>query len=231
MRYHLDPAGETVSNAGSSEELQDNVARLEAEIAALRGSRRRLSEANHAERRAIERELHDGVQQHLVALAVDLQRLAGLIDGDRNAAKALIAEMRTNIREALDEASRLATRAYPPVIDGRGLAAALRAAANAAGIAAYVEVPAAVDYPPEITAALYWTWVDGIAAASPGSESTISVLDADGGVTFVMTIAGQHAGRDLDRLRDRIEALDGSLSLDDRHDAVARLQGWLPLPR
>jgi len=231
MRYHLDPAGETVSNAGSSEELQEIVARLEVEIASLRGSRRRLAEANHSERRAIERDLHDGVQQHLVALAVDLQRLAGLIDRDEDAAKALIAEMRTNIRVALEEATRLATRAYPPVIDGRGLAAALRSAANEAGVAALVEVPALVDHPPEITAALYWTWVDAIAAASPGSESTISVFDTDGGVTFAMTITGQHAGRDLDRLRDRIEALDGRLSLDDGNEAGTRLQGWLPLPR
>ena len=219
-----------MSNPGSSEELQEVVARLEVEIASLRGSRRRLAEANHSERRAIERDLHDGVQQHLVALAVDLQRLAGLIDREPEAAKALIAEMRTNIRVALDEATRLATRAYPPVIDGRGLAAALRAAANEAGVVALVEVPAVVDHPPEITAALYWTWVDAIAAASPGSESTISVLDADGGVTFALTIAGRYTGRDLDRLRDRVEALDGRLSLDEEPDGGARLQGWLPLP-
>jgi len=231
MRYHLDPAGETVSNPGSSEELQEIVARLEVEIASLRGSRRRLAEANHSERRAIERDLHDGVQQHLVALAVDLQRLAGLVDREAEAAKALIAEMRTNIRVALDEATRLATRAYPPVIDGRGLAAALRSAANEAGVVALVEVPAVVDHPPEITAALYWTWVDAIAAASPGSESTIGVLDADGGVTFALTIAGRYTGRELDRLRDRIEALDGRLSLDEQPDGSARLQGWLPLPR
>ena len=190
----------------------------------------RILQAADEERRRISRDLHDGVQQHLVALAVDLQRLAGLVDREAEAAKALIDEMRTNIRVALDEATRLATRAYPPVIDGRGLAAALRSAANEAGVVALVEVPAVVDHPPEITAALYWTWVDAIAAASPGSESTIGVLDADGGVTFALTIAGRYTGRHLDRLRDRIEALDGRLSLDEERDGSARLQGWLPLP-
>ena len=219
-----------MSNTGSREEPREAIARLEDEVAALRVSRRRLAAATHEQRRAIEREFHDGVQQHLVALAVDLQRLAGLVDREAEAAKALIAEMRTNIRVALDEATRLSTMAYPPVIDGRGLAAALRAAANEAGVVALVEVPALVDHPPEIAAAMYWTWVDAIAAASPGSESTISVLDADGGVTFALTIAGRYTGRDLDRLRDRIEALNGRLSLDEEPDGGARLQGWLPLP-
>ena len=227
MRYHLDPAGETVSNAGSSEELHQIVARLEGEIASLRGSRRRLAEANHAERRAIERDLHDGVQQHLVALAVDLQRLAGLID-DRDAT-ALLAEMRTNIREALDAATRLATRAYPPISDGRGLAAALRSVANEAGVAARVEVPARVDYPPEIAAALYWTWGDAIAWASPGSEPAISVRSADRGLTFSLTTPGPGTEGELERLRDRIEALEGRLQVDEAPDGSALLQGWLPL--
>jgi len=228
MRYHLDPAGETVSNAGSSEELHQIVARLEGEIASLRASRRRLAGANHAERRAIEHDLHDGVQQHLVALAVDLQRLAGLID-ERDAATALLAEMRANIREALDAATRLATRAYPPITGGRGLAAALRSVAKEAGVAARVEVPAGVDYPPEITAALYWTWGDAIAWAPPGSEPAISVRDADGGLTFSLTNHGPGTERDLDRVRDRIEALDGRLSVDEGPDGSALLQGWLPL--
>jgi len=229
MRYHLDPAGETVSNAGSSEELHEVLARLEGEIASLRASRRRLAGANHSERRAIERDLHDGVQQHLVAMAVDLQRLAGAID-DRDEAEALVAEMRTSIREALDAATRLATRAYPPITDGRGLAPALRSVASEAGVAARVEVPAGVDYPPEVTAALYWTWADGVAWASPGSEATISVRDSDGGLTFSLTIVGQRTERDLDGLRDRIEALEGRLDLDDRPDGSTLLQGWLPLP-
>jgi signal transduction histidine kinase len=219
-----------LSNAGPSKELQEIVARLEDEIAALRGSRRRLAAANHSERRAIERDLHDGVQQHIVALGVNLQRLAGLLH-DRDAAKALVTEMRTNIREALDDARRLATRAYPPITDGRGLAAALRSVANEAGVAALVEVPAGVDYPPEITAALYWTWADAIAWITAGSESAISVLDTDGRLTFTLTVAGQGTERDLDRVRDRIEALDGRLGLEDGQDGSVRLQGWLPLPR
>jgi signal transduction histidine kinase len=231
MRYHLDPAGATVSNTGSREEPREAIARLEDEVAALRVSRRRLAAATHEQRRAIEREFHDGVQQHLVALAVDLQRLAGMIDRDGDAARVLVAEMRANLREALDEATRHATSTYPALADGRGLAAALRSAANEAGLVALVEVPRGADYPPEIAAALYWTWLDALAWAPRASESSIRVLDADGGMSFELTIAGQRDAGDLDGLRDRIEALDGRLSLDDEQDGSTRIQGWLPLPR
>ena len=220
-----------MSNADSAEERREVVARLTDEVAAVRASRRRVAEAAHSDRRAIERELHDGVQQHLVALAVDLQRLAGLIDADAGAAEALVAEMRANIREAVGEATKLATRTYPPIIDGRGLAAALRFAANQAGIAALVEVPAGADYPREITATLYWTWVDAIAMASAGSESTFRVFEPDGGLAFELTIPGQCPEDRVEGLRDRMEALGGRLTVDDRPDGSTRLQGWLPLLR
>ena len=218
-----------MSNAGSSEELYEAIARLEAEVAALRASRRRLAEASHSERGAIERALHDGVQQHLVALAVDLQRLADLIDRDGSAARALLAEMRANIREAIDEANRLSARTSPPIGDGRGLVAALRSAATDAGVAALIEVPAAVSWPAEISAALYWTWLDAIAAGSSGSEARMRVNAAADGLTFAVTVVGRYDEARAARLRDRIEALDGHLTVDERHDGSV-LQGWLPLP-
>ena len=218
-----------MSNAGSSEELSQAIAGLEAEVAALRGSRRRLAEVGHAERRAIERELHDGIQQHLVALAVAGQRLTDLIEHDGSAARALVAEMRAIIREAIDEANRLSARTYPPIGDGRGLVAALRSAANEAGVAALIEVPAAVSWPPEISAALYWTWLDAVAAASAGSEARIRVLAAADGLTLEVTVVGRYDKEDVARLRDRIEVLDGRFMVDDSQDGSV-LQGWLPVP-
>jgi signal transduction histidine kinase len=218
-----------MSNAGSIEELREVVEGLQEEVAQLRDSRRRLVEAADADRRAIERDLHDGVQQHLVALAVDLRRLAELLDGDAAAAKALLAEMAANMREALDEARKLATRVSPPMLEGRGFASALRSVANSAGVTAAVDVPAVAGYPPEIIAAVYWTCVDALVSASGGCQATVSVHEADGRLTFAVTIDGhQPAGR-LERLRDRIEALDGRLSIDDPGDGGARVHGWLPL--
>jgi signal transduction histidine kinase len=220
-----------VSNAGSGEQLQDDVDRLRVEVAELRGSRRRLVEVAFADRRALERALHDGVQQHLVALAVDLRRLAGLVDGQPAAAKALLDEMTANLREALTETTELAQQVYPALLEGRGFATALRSAAESAGVSALVEVPAGANYPPEIIVAVYWSCVEALSSASPGSQATVSVRDADGALTFEVAVAGRHPEARLDRLRDRIDALDGRLTVDEVQDLGSRVHGWLPLSR
>jgi len=217
-----------VSNADSGELLQDVVDRLQGEIAELRRSRRRLVEAADADRRTIERAIHDGVQQHLVALAVDLQRVAGLVDSDPAAAKVLLNEMAANLREALTETTELAEKIYPPLLEGRGFATALRSAAERAGVTVLVDVPAVADYPPQIGAAVYWSCVEAQSSASPGSEARVSVLVADGAVVFEVAVDGRHPAARLDRLRDRIEALDGRLSVENE-DLGSRIQGWLPL--
>jgi signal transduction histidine kinase len=222
--------GWPVPNPGAGEQLQDVVDRLEGEIAELRRSRRRLVGAAHDDRRAIEGALHDGVQQHLVALAVDLQRLAGLLDGDAVVARALLDEMATNMRDALDETTELARWVYPPLLEGRGLASALRSAAESAGVTAVVDVPAVIGYPPEITAAVYWTCFEALSSASRGSQATVSVVDADDALTFEVAVAGRHPMERLDRMRDRIEALDGRLSVEEE-DLGSRLHGWLPVSR
>ena len=220
-----------MTNAGSSEERREEVDRLRDELIELRASRRRLSEAAHADRRAIERELHDGIQQYLVALAMELRRLGTLVDRDASAAGDLLDEMTANVREALDEATRLASRIYPAMLEGRGFASALRSVASDAGVTSAVDVPAVVEYPPDITAALYWTWVEALSSAQPGSEAAMSLVEVDGGLTFEIAIAAGLAERDLERLRDRLEALDGHVQVQDGEGGGARVQGWLPLPR
>lgn len=217
-------------HGGSGEPLQDIVDRLQGEVAGLRESRRRLAEAAHADRRAIERALHDGVQQHLVALAVDLRRLAGLVDDDPAAAKALLDEMAANVREALDATTELAQRVYPPLLDARGFASAIRSAAESAGVTVLVDVTAGAGYPPEITAAVYWSCVEALSSASRGSQAMISVRDEDGALTFEVAVAGSHPTARLDRLRDRIEALDGRFSVDEE-GVGSRVHGWLPSSR
>ncbi|MGZ8515198.1 MAG: sensor histidine kinase, partial [Candidatus Limnocylindrales bacterium] len=181
-----------MSNAGSGNQLRAVVDRLEGEVAELRGSRKRLAEAADADRRAIERALHDGVQQHLVALAVDLRRLAGLVDGDPDGAKALLGEMVANVREALDATTELAQSVYPALLEGRGFASAVRSAAERAGVTVVVDVPAGAGYPPEITAAVYWSCVEAVSSAARGSRATVSVRDTDGVLTFEVAIARHH---------------------------------------
>jgi signal transduction histidine kinase len=217
-----------VSKPGSGEHLQDVVDRLQGEIAELRRSRRRLVEAADADRRAIERTLHDRVLQSLVALAVDVRRLAGLVEDQPAAAKALLDDMAANVREALTETTALAQEIYPPLLEGRGFTISLRSAAESAGVTVLVDVPAGADYPPEIGAAVYWSCVEALSSLTPGSQATVSVRDAEGTLTFEVVVAGRHPTARLDRLRDRIEALDGRLSVEN-DDLGTRVHGWLPL--
>jgi signal transduction histidine kinase len=217
-----------VTDTRSPEQPEHVVDHLRAEVAELRASRRRVAEASDAELQAIEREIHDGLQQDLVALALNLRRLGGLVATDASAAGGLTAELLSTVREAIEEAARLAARTYPAMLDGRGLTGALRSAAGTAGVAAIVNTGAVADLSPLIAAAIYRTWADALAVAQPGSDATIDVDEADGGLAFAVNIAARDAALPLDRLRDRIEALDGRLSAVLGQER-ARIQGWLPL--
>ena len=105
----------------------DEIERLHAELAEVRASRARLVRAADAHRRSIERELHGGVQQQLVALAMRLQLAESALEGDPAAAKALLEEIGRDVQDALDEAARLAQRISVPLLE-LGLATALRSA-------------------------------------------------------------------------------------------------------
>ena len=219
-----------MSDPGSGGQLREVVDRLQREATELHRSRKRLVEAADADRRAIERALHDGVQQHLVALAVDLRRLAGLVDDHPAAARALLDDLVANLREAMHELTDLAQKIYPPLFEGRGLASALRSAAESAGVTPLVDVPAGADYPPEIGATVYWSYVEALGSASPGSQAAVTVREANGALTFEVAVAGHNPDERLDRLRDRIEALGGSFSVDVV-DLWSRVHGSLPVSR
>lgn len=220
-----------MSNSGPGDQPQEVVDRLQDEVAGLRRSRRRLVEAGDADRRAIERDLHGGVQQQLVALAVNLQRLPGLVDRDPGAATVLIDELKATVREALDAATELAQNVYPPLFDGRGLGSAIRSAAERAGVTVQVDVPAGTGYPEWTAAAVYWSCLEALSIASRGSDATIGVHGEDGALSFEISIAQRLGPDHIDRLRDRIEGLDGRLSVDDRQGGGSRVQGWLPVSR
>jgi signal transduction histidine kinase len=220
-----------VSNAGPIESPGKRLDRLEAEVLGLRQSRKRLVEAADADRRAIERAVHDGIQQSLVAIAVELRRVSGMLDRDPAAARALLAELAANVGQALAETAELAQSIYPPMLEARGLASALRSAAESAGVTLVVDVPAGAAYPAGITAALYWSCLEALSSASPGSQAAISVRDADGILTFEIAIAGPLADGGLDRLHDRIEALDGGVRLEPGNDGGSQIHGSLALSR
>jgi signal transduction histidine kinase len=129
---------------------------LRREIEELRASRERLALANDADRRSLERALHDGVQQLLVGFAANLEIAARSIDADPAAAKQLLAETRRGASQALEESRRLADRIYPPLLEAGGLGVALRSAAASADVPIRIDVAPDAAYPPEIAGAVYF---------------------------------------------------------------------------
>jgi signal transduction histidine kinase len=173
-----------------------------------------------------------------VALAVNLQLAGPLVDADPAAAKALLDEMERDVQEALDETARLAQRIYYPLLEAGGLAAALRSAAASAGLAASVEVTAGSTYPPEIAQTVYLGWLEVLEQAGGEARETVTVREEDGALTFEFVEAGAFsvpaAGESdsaLDRLRDRVEALGGRLTVESDPGRSTRICGSLPLSR
>ena len=180
------------------------------------GRLRTLVLAADADRRSIERELHDGVQQHLVALAVNLQLAERLVDDDPAAAKAALQELGRDVKQALEETAQLAQRIHPPQLETGGLAPALRAAASSAAIQAFVEVEARGNYPPEVTSTIYLCWLEALQHA----ESQVAITVREDHAALVFAIEGAR----VDRLRPRVEALGGELVSNG-----SRAAGSLPL--
>lgn len=204
-------------------------------MAELRGSRKELVLAADADRRSIERDLHEGVQQDLVAVAVNLQLVGELVDADPAAAKALLEEMGGDVQQALDEAAQLAQRIYPTVLEGGGFAAALRAAAAAAGVPVTVDVSAGASYPPEIAWTVYLCWLQALERAGPGGRAAVTVRDEEGALAFDVIENGArapegHSDEGLGRLRDRVEALGGRLTIGAEPGGL-RISASLPLSR
>ena len=211
---------------------QDELERLRAEVAELRASRARLVLAADADCRRIELDLHEGAQQQLVALAVNVQLAGQLVDGNPAAAKALLEEMERDVREALDDAGRLAERIYPPLLEAGGLAAALRSAAVSAGITASVTVAAGSTYGPEIARTVYLCWLEALSHAEDEAPATITVREQDGALLFEFLDAGTALAAAADeKLRDRVEALGGRLTVESDAGRGTRVSGSLPLSR
>jgi signal transduction histidine kinase len=210
---------------------QESLDRLRLEVEELRASRGRLVLAADAERRRIERDLHDGPQQHLVALAANLQRARLLGDADPAAAKALLDEIGRDVTQALDETTKLAHRIYPPLLEAGGLRTALRAAAVSVGVATQIEAPAGVGYPPEVAGAVYFCCLDALERASDGARATVTVRDEEGALTFEVVANGVRSDVELVPLRDRIEALRGQVTVQSEPGGGTRVSGSLPLSR
>jgi signal transduction histidine kinase len=202
---------------------------LRREIEELRASRKRLALAADAERRGIERALHEGVQQDLVGLAVSLDVAAGSVDSDPAAAKALLDELQRETRRALTEMRELALRIFPPLLEAGGLVAELRVAASRAGVAARIDVDVEASPPPEIAGAVYFCALDAFERAPAGTPVVVRVRGEDGALAFEIDADGDLRSEHRTP-HDRVEALGGRVTITADGDRTT-VAGSLPLSR
>ena len=169
------------------------------------------------------------MQQHLVALAVNLQLVrrwpTPILRRRRRSSTRWVGD----VQQALDETAQLAQRIYPPLLEAGGLAAALRSAAVSAGIRVSLEVAAGASYPPEVAGAIYWCCLEAFEHADTGAQATVTVREEEGAVAFEVVEDGSRSDAGLDRLRDRVEALGGRLTIRSEPGRSTRVSGSLPL--
>ena len=219
-------AGLALSNAGLIEDL--------------RSSRQRLVTAQDEERRRLERNLHDGAQQDLVALAIKLRLASTVVEEDTAEAKQLLGELQGDAAGALSNLRDLARGIYPPLLADRGLAAALRAQADKSPIPVLVDADGIGRFGQDIEAAVYFCTLEAlqnIAKYAAASEARISMAARDGSLHF--TVSDNGAGYDTSctpmgsgqrNMADRLAALEGTLEFRSVPGNGTTLTAHLPLP-
>jgi signal transduction histidine kinase len=197
-------------------------AELQATVDELRASRRRLVEAQDEERRKIERNLHDGAQQQLVALTVQLGLLDRLAE-DPERVRQMATQLQGGLRDALDDLRDLARGIYPPLLADKGLAVALEAQGRKAAVATTIEPDGVGRYPREIEAAVYFCALEAMQNVAKYAEATSAVVrlaEHDGALVFEISDDGRGfdpsrttLGSGLQGMADRLDAIGGALDI------------------
>jgi signal transduction histidine kinase len=232
-------AGLVLHNAGLMEELRAGLERLSAQATELRASRQRIVAAHDAERRRLERNIHDGAQQHLVALAVRLRLAKSLARKDPNGARTMLGELQTETLDAVRTLQDLASGIYPPVLEEHGIAAALEAQAKVGGSAVRVEANGIARLPIETEAAVYFCCLEAIqnAAKYANAPSILVRLGREGDdLTFSVTDDGAGfdpettpSGSGLRNMEDRASSLGGSVHVRSAPGKGTTVAGRIPV--
>ena len=204
----------------------------------LAASRARIVEVGDAERRRLERNLHDGAQQRLVSLALDLRMVDVLLEKDAAAAHERLTAAQDQLANALAELRELARGIHPAILTDRGLGPALE------GLVARAPVPVEITDMPEerlaapVEAAAYYVVseaITNVAKYAQASAVTVSIRRANGHATVVVADDGiggadPTLGTGLRGLADRLEALDGHLQVESPDAQGTRISAEIPSP-
>jgi len=224
-------AGLVMRNVALTEQLMDHIEQL-------RASRQRLVHAQDEERRKLERNLHDGAQQQLVALSVQLRLAEGLVDRDPEKTKSMLANLQAATGQAIEDLRDLARGIYPPLLADKGLVAALEAQARKGTIETSIEAEHVARYPQQVEAAVYFCALEAlnnVAKYSGARRAEVRLAQSNGDLTFEVSDDG--AGFDVDRtsygtglrgMADRVEAIGGELEIRSSPGHGTSVAGRIP---
>ncbi|HXV57625.1 MAG TPA: histidine kinase [Gaiellaceae bacterium] len=236
QRRFVEAAGSFALAALENQRLR---AQVESSLETLAESRARVQAAADGERRRIERDLHDGAQQRLVALRLRLERAAETVSEQPERGAAELRGLGREVGEAIEDVRSLARGIYPALLADRGLPDALRDAARRSPLPVAVAARGVGRYAPEVEAAVYFTCLEALQNAAKharGATSVSVVLVDDGALRFEVQddgsgFAGEAVAAEggLANMRDRIEAVGGKLSIGPAASGT-RVSGVIPLP-
>ena len=224
-------AGLVMRNVMLTEQLMSNIEQL-------RASRQRLVTAQDEGRRRIERNLHDGAQQQIVALAVKLRVMGQLVESDTEKAKSMAADLLADANDALEQLRDLARGIYPPLLADRGLMAALQAQARKASVPTEVRSDGIGRYPQDTEAAVYFCVLEAltnVAKYSGATRAEVSLSQTNGELSFEVIDDGAgfdtketRYGTGLQGMADRLDAIGGALQVVSRRGEGTTVEGWIP---
>ena len=225
-------AGLALRSARLQAELAQRLAELADRAVELRASRERLVQTQDDERRRLERDIHDGAQQHLVALAVNLRLAQTLASSAPTRATAQLRAQARAADETIDTLVALSSGMYPRLLDEEGLVPALRAAAVTSPVTVRIDAEEVPRQPRQVEAALYFCCLEALqnAAKHAGAQHVDVRLERTGPEGAVLRLrvhddgagfdpAAASAGAGLSNMRDRLDAVGGRVSVESRPGA------------
>ena len=232
--------GAMLHNAKLDSALQASLDEVRRQADEIQASRGRIVAAADQARRKIERDLHDGAQQHLVALAVRVKLAEQLLERDPEKARAALDDLESGLEDALQELRDLAHGIYPPLLADKGIPAALSSAARRAALPVTVDADGLGRFAPEAEATVYFCVLEAIQNAGKyagdGATLTIRVREEDGTLTFVVSddgvgfdVRGAGMGAGFTNMLDRLGALGGTLRVDSAPGQGTRVTGTVPV--
>ena len=221
--------------------LQESLDEVRRQAEELRASRARIVAASDAARRQIERNLHDGAQQHLVALAVNVRLARKLVESDPGASAEMLDQLGEGLKDAVTELRALAHGIYPPLLVDRGIEEALRSAAGRAALPTTVEAEGLERFTPEQEAAVYFCCMEALQNAGKHAgevaTATVHVWRDDAALCFEVSDTGagfdaggvKGHGAGFVNMSDRVGAIGGTVVVRSAPGQGTTVSGRIPL--